>query len=106
MNIIQFLGALELGLLYSVVALGVYITFRTLNFPDLTLDGSFPLGAAVAASLIVKGVHPCIATSIAILSGAIAGFITGYLHVRWKILGLLSGILSMTALYSINLRIM
>ncbi len=106
MNTIQFLGALELGLLYSLVTLGVYFTFRAINFPDLTVDGTFPLGAAVAASLIIKDVNPWIATICATFAGAFAGFITGYLHVRWKILGLLAGILTMTALYSINLRIM
>jgi len=105
-TIVQFLGTLELGLLYSLVTLGVYLTFRTINFPDLTVDGTFPLGAAVAAALIVKGIEPLIATLAAVLAGAIAGFITGYLHVRWKILGLLAGILTMLALYSINLRIM
>lgn len=106
MNSIQFFGAVELGLLYALVTLGIYLTFRTINFPDLTVDGSFPLGAAVAASLIVHGTHPALATLTAMLAGAIAGLITGYLHVRWKILGLLAGILTMTALYSINLRIM
>lgn len=106
MNSIQFFGALELGLLYGLVAIGVYLTFRVINFPDLTVDGSFPLGAAVAASLIVHGSSPIIATVAAIFAGAIAGFFTAYLNVRWKILGLLAGILTMTALYSINLRIM
>lgn len=106
MNSIQFFGALELGLLYGLVAIGVYLTFRVINFPDLTVDGSFPLGAAVCAALIVQGTHPLLATLAAILAGALAGFITGYLNVRWKILGLLAGILTMTALYSINLRIM
>lgn len=106
MNTIQFLGALELGLLYSLVTLGVYLTFRAINFPDLTVDGTFPLGAAVTASLIVSGVNPWLATLVALFAGCVAGFITGYLHVRWKILGLLAGILTMTALYSINLRIM
>ncbi len=106
MNMIQFLGALELGLLYGVITIAVYLTFRVINFPDLTVDGSFPLGAAVASALIVKGVDPVFATLAAILAGCIAGFVTGYLHVRWKILGLLAGILTMTALYSINLRIM
>ena len=106
MNSIQFLGALELGLLYGLVTLGVYLTFRAINFPDLTVDGTFPLGAAVAASLIVDGTHPILATTAAVFAGAAAGLVTGYLHVRWKILGLLAGILTMTALYSINLRIM
>lgn len=106
MNSIQFFGALELGLLFGLVAIGVFLTFRVINFPDLTVDGSFPLGAAVAAALIVNGHHPVLATIIAIFAGAAAGFVTAYLNVRWKILGLLAGILTMTALYSINLRIM
>ncbi len=106
MNLIQFLSALELGLLYSLVTLGVYLTFRTINFPDLTVDGAFPLGAAVAGALIVHDVNPYVATICAMFAGALAGFVTGYLHIRWKILGLLAGILTMTALYSINLRIM
>lgn len=106
MNTIQFLGAIELGLLYGIVAMAVYLTFRVINFPDLTVDGSFPLGAAVAATLIVKGVNPYVATLLAFMAGCLAGSITAYLHVRWKILGLLAGILTMTALYSINLRIM
>jgi putative ABC transport system permease protein len=106
MNSIQFFGAIEIGLLYGLVAIGVYLTFRVINFPDLTVDGSFTLGAAICASLITTGTHPIMATIAAIFSGALAGFFTGYLHVRWKILGLLAGILTMTALYSINLRIM
>lgn len=106
MNMIQFFGALELGLLYGLVAIAVYLTFRIINFPDLTVDGSFPLGAAVSSMLIVQGTHPALATLAAILAGMLAGLTTGYLHVRWKILGLLAGILTMTALYSINLRIM
>lgn len=107
LNSIQFFGALELGLFYGLVALGVYLTFRAINFPDLTVDGSFPLGAAVCAALIVnKGVNPFYATLASMCAGAIAGYVTGYLNVRWKILGLLAGILTMTALYSVNLRIM
>jgi putative ABC transport system permease protein len=106
MNIIQFLGALELGLIYGLVAVAVYLTFRIIDFPDLTVDGSFTLGAAVSASLIVKGVHPLYATLAAFAAGALSGVVTAYLHVRWHILGLLAGILTMTALYSINLRIM
>lgn len=106
MNNIQFLGAIEIGLLYGLVAIGVYLTFRVVNFPDLTVDGSFPLGAATCAALIIEGVHPALATLAALFAGSLAGFVTGYLHVRWKILGLLAGILTMTALYSINLRIM
>jgi len=112
MNLIQLFGAIELGLLYGLVALAIYLTFRVINFPDLTVDGSFPLGAAVYAALIVKGeffnipVGPLMATALAIMAGALAGFVTGFLHVRLKILGLLAGILTMTALYSVNLRIM
>ncbi len=106
MNTIQLLGAIELGLLYGLVAIAVYLTFRVINFPDLTVDGSFPLGAAVSAALIVQGTPPLLATAAAVIAGGCAGFVTGILHVKWKILGLLSGILSMTALYSVNLRIM
>lgn len=106
MNTIQFLGAIELGLIYSLVAMGVYLSFRTLQFPDLTVDGSFPLGAAVCATLIVHGVNPYMATLAALLSGVAAGVITAALSTRLKMLNLLAGILVMTALYSVNLRIM
>lgn len=106
MSLVAFLGALETGLLYSFLSLAVYLSFRVLAFPDLTVDGSFPLGAAVAASLIVAGVHPAIATAIAILAGACAGLCTAWLSVHLKILNLLASILTMIALYSINLRIM
>jgi putative tryptophan/tyrosine transport system permease protein len=106
MNQLQMLGALEIGLLYSLVAIGVYITFKVIDFPDLTVDGSFTLGAAVSSSMIFAGYDPFIATFCAIFSGCVSGFVTGYLNVRWNILGLLAGILTMTALYSINLRIM
>ncbi len=80
MNILQFLGVLELGLLYGLVTLGIYLTFRIINFPDLTVDGNFPLSAAVSAALLVQGGSPWIATCIATLTGCLAGFITGYLH--------------------------
>jgi len=106
MNIVAFSGALELGFLYGLVALGVYLSFRVLDFPDLTVDGSFPLGAAVVAALIVKGVPPLIATGLAAGFGAIAGLCTATLNVKFKILNLLASILTMIALYSINLRIM
>lgn len=106
MNYLQLLGAIEIGLIYALVAIGVYITFKIIDFPDLTVDGSFTLGAAVSSAMIVSGSNPFIATIYAMLSGAISGYITGYLNVKWKILGLLAGILTMTALYSINLRIM
>lgn len=106
MNQLQLLGAVEIGLIYSLVAIGVYITFKVIDFPDLTVDGSFTLGAAVSSAMIFSGYNPYIATIVSILSGACAGWVTGYLNVRWNILGLLAGILTMTALYSINLRIM
>ncbi len=106
MNQIAFLGALEIGLVYGLVALGVFLSFRVLNFPDLTVDGSFPLGAAVTAALIVVGTDPYLATGVAMLAGAAAGMVTAFLNLRFKILHLLASILTMIALYSINLRIM
>lgn len=98
--------ALELGLIYALVALGVYLTFRILNFPDLTVDGSFTSGAATAAILIVNGTDPFLASAAAFVVGALAGLITGLLHTKGNINGLLAGILTMIGLYSINLRIM
>jgi putative ABC transport system permease protein len=106
MSLIAFLGAVEIGLVFGLVALGVFLSFRVLQFPDLTVDGSFPLGAAVAATLIVSGWNPYLATLIAALAGALAGLATAWLNVRLKILHLLASILTMIALYSINLRIM
>jgi len=106
MSQIAFLGAIEVGLLFALVALGVYLSFRVLQFPDLTVDGSFPLGAAVCASLIVVEVNPYLASLAAALAGACAGMVTAWLNVRLKILHLLASILTMIALYSINLRIM
>ncbi|KVZ37334.1 ABC transporter permease [Burkholderia ubonensis] len=106
MSLFSFLGALEIGLIFSLVALGVLISFRILNFPDLTVDGSFPLGGAVAATLISAGFDPFAATGFAIAAGAAAGFVTGWLNVRLKIMDLLASILMMIALYSVNLRIM
>jgi len=99
-------GSIEQGLVYGIMALGVYITFRVLNFPDLTVEGSFPLGAAVSATLIVTGVDPLLSILAAVACGMAAGLLTGFLHTKMRITGLLAGILSMTALYSINLRIM
>jgi putative ABC transport system permease protein len=99
-------GALEIGLIYGLVALGVFLSFRVLSFPDLTVDGSFPLGAAVTASAIVAGVDPYLATLLAIVAGALAGLVTAVLNVRFQILHLLASILTMIALFSINLRIM
>src|SRR4029453_3564269 len=106
MNLVAFLGAIEIGLIFGLVALGVFLSFRILNFPDLTVDGSFPLGAAVTATLIVNGVDPFLATAIALLAGALAGLVTAFLNLRFGILHLLASILTMIALYSINLRIM
>ena len=106
MSLFSLLGALEIGLIFSLVALGVLISFRILNFPDLTVDGSFPLGGAVAATLISAGQDPFVATLVAIVAGAMAGFVTGWLNVRLKIMDLLASILMMIALYSVNLRIM
>ena len=94
------------GLAYGLVTLGVYITFRVLAFPDLTVDGSFPLGGAVAATLIVSGVNPWLATLVALIAGICAGLITSLLNTKLRINALLAGILMMVALYSINLAIM
>ncbi len=106
MSFVAFIGAIETGLLYGFLSLGVYLSFRVLKFPDLTVDGSFPLGAAVVATLITQGVNPWIATIIAMVAGALAGLCTAFLSVRFNILNLLASILTMIALYSINLRIM
>lgn len=100
------IGAFELGLIYGIMALGVYLTFRVLNFPDLTVDGSFTSGAAAAAILIINGYSPWIATIAGGLVGLLAGVFTGILHTKGKIDGLLAGILTMIALWSVNLRIM
>ncbi|QED47685.1 ABC transporter permease [Cytobacillus dafuensis] len=99
-------GAFEAGIIYAIMALGVYLSFRVLDFPDLTVDGSFVTGAAVAATMIVNGMNPFIATILALIAGFAAGCLTGVLHTFGKINALLSGILMMIALYSINLRIM
>ncbi len=106
MSLVAFLGAIETGLLYGFLSLGVYLSFRVLKFPDLTVDGSFPLGAAVVATLITQGVNPWMATVVAMVAGALAGLCTAILSVRFNILNLLASILTMIALYSINLRIM
>lgn len=98
--------ALEQGLLFALVSIGVYITYKILDFPDLSVDGTFPLGAAISAALLIKGVNPWISILIATLGGALAGSITGFLHVKLKISNLMSGILVMMGLYSVNLRIM
>ncbi|HMN57769.1 MAG TPA: ABC transporter permease [Ottowia sp.] len=106
MSLFSLLGAVEIGLIFALVALGVLLSFRLLRFPDLTVDGSFPLGGAVCATLISKGADPFTATAVATLAGALAGLITGWLNVRLKIMDLLASILMMIALYSVNLRIM
>ena len=93
------------GLIYGILALGVYITYKILDFPDLTTDGSFPLGAAVTAALITKGVNPYLTLLAAFAAGALAGVCTGLIHVKGKVRDLLSGIIMMTALWTINLRI-
>ncbi|WP_136604915.1 ABC transporter permease [Paenibacillus dokdonensis] len=100
------LGAIELGFLYALMALGVYITFRILDFPDLTVDGSFATGGGIAAVMISNGYNPLLASIVAFAGGIAAGACTGLLHTKGKINGLLSGILMMIALYSINMRIM
>jgi len=106
LSLIAFLGAVETGLIFALVGLGVYLSFRILQFPDLTVDGSFPLGAAVSAVLITSGWNPYLATACAFVAGAGAGLVTAWLNLRLKILHLLASILTMIALYSINLRIM
>jgi putative ABC transport system permease protein len=106
MSLSFLLDSVEQGLVYGVMALGVYLTYRILNFADLTVDGSFPLGASVAARLIVSGANPLVASIVPMFAGALAGLITGLLHTKARITGLLAGILTMTGLYSVNLRIM
>jgi putative ABC transport system permease protein len=106
MSLIASLGAIEIGLIFGLVALGVFLSFRIINFPDLTVDGSFPLGGAVAAALIVGGWNPFAATAAAIVAGALSGYLTAWLNVRLRIMQLLASILVMIALYSINLRVM
>jgi putative ABC transport system permease protein len=106
LSAIALFGAIELGLIYAFVGLGVFLAFRVLDFPDLTVDGSFPLGAGTAAVCITAGVNPWLATLIAAFAGACAGLVTATLNQRFKILHLLASILTMIALFSVNLRIM
>jgi ABC-type uncharacterized transport system, permease component len=103
---IAFWGAVELGLVFAFVAIGVFLAFRVLDFPDLTVDGSFPLGAAVAAVLIIAGLNAWLAAAVAMVAGALAGLVTAFLNVRFRILNLLASILTMIALFSVNLRVM
>lgn len=104
MNVL--INILEQGLLFSIVAIAVYITYKILDFPDMSVDGTFPMGAAISASLLVQGVNPWISILLAALGGALAGAVTGIMHVKLKIDNLMAGILMMIGLYSINLRIM
>ena len=106
MSLLALFGALESGLIYALVALGVYISFRVLDFPDLTADGSFPLGGAVAGVAIIADVNPWLACIFGMLAGGVAGLVTAWLHVKLGILQLLSSIFVMVALYAVNLRIM
>ena len=99
------LSVLEQGMIYAIMALGVYITYKILDFPDLTVDGSFPLGAAVTVVLISKGIAPILTLLVCFVIGAFVGMLTGIIHVKLKVRDLLSGIIMMTALYTVNLRI-
>jgi putative ABC transport system permease protein len=101
-----WIAALTLGCAYVALAWGVYLSARVLRFADITPDGSFTFGAAVAAALLVQGAHPLIATAVAVGAGMLAGYVTGLLHTRLGVTDLLSGILVMTALYSVNLHVM
>ena len=101
-----FLGAIEQGCVYGLMVLGVYLTFRVLDFPDLTVDGSLPLGAAVSAVAITGGMNPYLSLLVAMAAGFVAGMVTGILNTKFRILHLLASILTMIALYSINIRIM
>ncbi|NLL77522.1 MAG: ABC transporter permease [Clostridiales bacterium] len=99
------LSVLEQGMIYAIMALGVYITYKILDFPDLTVDGSFPMGAAITCMLIASGVNPLLTLFITFAAGALVGICTGLIHVKLKVRDLLSGIIMMTALYTVNLRI-
>lgn len=99
-------ATIEQSLIFAIMVLGVYISFRILNFPDMTVDGTFPLGAAISAKLLTLGVNPYLTLLVALISGAAAGAVTGLIHVKLKVKDLLAGILVMTALYSVNLRVM
>lgn len=99
------ISIIEQGLIYGILALGVYITYKILDFPDLTVDGSFPLGAAVTAALLKSGVNPYLTLPVAFLAGAATGLCTGLIHVKCRVRDLLSGIIMMTALYTVNLMV-
>lgn len=96
---------IEQGLIYGILSLGLYITYKILDFPDLTVDGSFPLGAAVTAALITRGMNPYLTLPLAFLAGVLAGICTGLIHVKCKVRDLLSGIIMMTGLWTVNLYI-
>lgn len=102
----MILGTLEQSFILAIMVLGVYISYKILDFPDMTVDGSFPLGGAVSATLIIHGVNPIISLLVAMIAGALAGLVTGMIHVKLKVTNLLAGIIVMTGLYSVNLRIM
>ena len=99
-------ATIEQSLIFAIMVLGVYISFRILNFPDMTVDGTFPLGAAISAKLLTLGVNPYLTLLVVLIAGATAGAITGLIHAKLKVKDLLAGILVMTALYSVNLRVM
>ena len=99
------ISTLEQGMIYGIMALGVYITYKILDFPDLTVDGSFPMGAAITCILISKGMNPLLTLPISFAAGVLVGILTGVIHVKLKVRDLLSGIIMMTALYTVNLRI-
>ncbi|KRL88823.1 ABC transporter permease [Lactobacillus kalixensis] len=94
------------GLLWGILALGLYLSFRILNFPDMTVEGTFPFGAAICVAALVRGVNPLLATFLAFLGGMLTGLVTGLLYTKGRIPILLAGILTMTGVYSINLRIL
>ena len=101
----MIIGTVTQGLIYALLSYGIYITYKILDFPDLTVDGSFPLGAAVTAVLLIKGCNPYLTLLFSMAAGALAGLATGLIHVRLKVRDLLAGIITMTALFSINLQI-
>ncbi|MCC8419273.1 MAG: hypothetical protein LN590_07160 [Rickettsia endosymbiont of Glossina mortisans submortisans] len=106
MTLNEILMSLEIGIIYGIIAMGIYLTFRIINFPDLTCEGSFVLGAAISTTLIKLDYNPWLTIFIALLSGSASGVITGILHIKFKVTDLLSGILATFMLYSVNLRIM
>lgn len=106
MQILELLeSTITQGFIYALLTFGIYITYKLLDFPDLTVDGSFPLGAAVTAVMLTKGVDPYLTLVIAVAAGALSGLVTGLIHVKLKVRDLLAGIITMTALFSINLQI-